>query len=456
VLPNTMSTDTDYDEQVEEEIPGMVYVFSLIDDEENESPPAIISHVDEYELPDHIVRERKADGGICAFALLKILESTFTEGGSRKKKMTWADALEAMHEEIEDEEGGRRSLPTLSTTRPINIREERLRIVSTAKRGVKRALLIGAHYQDEAEENVWLASCHKDVRGLRNHLIHKEGFEKENVLVMMDDDRHHEPTKGHILDALVRMCQISETGDSIFVHFSGHGGTLMNQAEYDESGITHQLLAPGDYRDNGVLIDDELYASFVTQVPEGVHAVAVIDTCHPPPSQTGKTSALDLPYVCEAGEDEVRPSEGFRRALMASAVAGAGITAGAAALASKSKKKKKPKKKKHDEGEADETETQDRSYDDGSSESEKPKRKEKSEQKKKKVEADADAEEEDDMYDNSYEAGSDESEKPKQKKKYKPKKKKKEESSFSYEEDVPEELQEEEKPKKKKKKSKKK
>lgn len=376
----------DYHQAIEEEIPGMIYVVSVIDDEENEYMPAIVSHVEEYELPDHFVRGRMSGGGVTTYALLKALEATKTGAGSRKKKMTWADALDIMYEEIEDE-GRRRSLPVLSTSRPIDVREERLRLVSTAKRGVKRALLIGAHYQDEENEEVWLASCHTDVRRLRHHLIHEEGFEKQNIMVLMDDDRHHEPTKFLILDALERMCSISRPGDSIFVLFSGHGGTLMNDQEYDEEGIMHELLAPGDFRYKGVgvLTDDELYASFVTRVPEGVTAVAVIDTCHPPSSQSGKVSAINLPYECAAGEDDVRASEGFRPGRMT--VAGAGVAAGGAALSSNEMKKKKKKKKKSDYEEEGEG-INDASYNDGSYESsEKPKSKKKKEKKKKKEES---------------------------------------------------------------------
>lgn len=405
---------TDYDENVEKEIPGEVYVFAVIDDEENESMPDIISHVDDYELPENFVRERKVGGGVCTYALLRALESMKGEDGSRKKKLTWADALEFMHNELE-EEGGRQSLPTLSTSRAINIHEERLRIISTSKRGTKRALLVGAHYEDEEDENVWLASCHTDVRRMRNHLIHEEGFEKRNVFVIMDDDRHHEPTKGIILDSLERMCQISEPGDSIFFHFSGHGGTLMNQDEYDEDGIMHELLAPGDFRESGVgvLMDDELYSSFVTKVPEGVHAVVVIDTCHPVPFRSGKSSAIDLPYVCAAGDEELRYSEGFRpgRMLMASAAGAAGIAAGAAAL-TKSKKKKKEKKKKKPEAEEDEEgETFDIDFE-SSEVSDEGKSKKKSKHKKKKKKQETE--------DHSGEGL--EEEKPKKKKK-KPKKK---------------------------------
>lgn len=443
---------TEYEQEIAEEIPGLVYALSVIDDEENDSTPGIISHVEDYELPDHFVRRREAGGGVTTQALLKVLESMKSEDGSRRKKITWADALDIMHEEIEDE-GRRRYLPTLSTSRPINVREERIRLVSTSKRGTKRALLIAAHYQDEADEDVWLASCHADLRRMRHHLIHVEGFEKKNLLILMDDDRHVEPTKFLILDALEKLCRISKPGDSIFLYFSGHGGTLINEQEYDEEGVMHELLAPGDFRDKGVgpLVDDELFASFVSRVPEGVHAMAVIDTCHPPSSQSGKASAIDLPYVCSAGEDDVRESEGFRpgRMMIASTAAAAGVAAGGAALVSNGKKKKKEKKKKYEEEFEEET----KELSDDSYESEKPKHKGKKKSKKKKQEVEDDDTE--DIHDNSNEGSFEESDKAKSKKK-KQKKKKKEGSRNDGEYSDEEQEEIEDKQKKKKKKSKKK
>lgn len=200
---------------------------------------------------------------------------------------------------------------------------------------------------------------------------------------------------------------------------AGHGGTLLNEDEYDEDGIMHELLAPGDFRERGVgvLMDDELYSSFVTKVPEGVHAVVVIDTCHPASFRSGKSSAIDLPYAYSAGDEEIRYSEGFRpgRMLMASAAGGAGIAAGAAALDSKKKKKKEKKSKG---------------------------------KKKKVVEGDED--EEGETYNESHEA-SEVSDEARSKKKSKSKKKKKQEN-----EDSPGEGPDEDKPKKKKKKPKKK
>lgn len=122
----------------------------------------------------------------------------------------------------------------------------------------------------------------------------------------------------------------------------------MNEDEYKEDGIMHELLAPGDFRESGPVLDDELYSSFVSQVPKGVHATVVIDTCHPVSFKSGKSCTIDLPYVCSAGDEELRYSEGFRPGRMTAA--GAAVAGIAAVATSKSKKKKKEKKKKPKEG----------------------------------------------------------------------------------------------------------
>ncbi|MGK3736100.1 MAG: hypothetical protein ACI90V_002942 [Bacillariaceae sp.] len=227
---------THYDDKVEEEIPGMVYVFALTNKEDDEEMNPIVSDVKEYELPDHFIGGgEKSGGGVCAYALLDTLkteqqqqqqsgEATTTTKKKKKKKtkkMTWADCLERMQKNIKEERGLLSYIPTLSTSRPIDVRNEPARITASTN-GVKRALLIGIHYEEEDEEDVRLLSCHDDVRKIREFLIHEHGFQKQNILVILDDDgRHHIPTKKLIIDSLIRLCEISEPGDLIFLQFSG-------------------------------------------------------------------------------------------------------------------------------------------------------------------------------------------------------------------------------------------
>ena len=85
---------------------------------------------------------------------------------------------------------------------------------------------------------------------------------------------------------------------------AGHGGRLADR-DGDEDDGYDEILIPGDYKENGQIVDDWIYSEFVTKIQAGVHVVALIDCCH-------SGTAMDLPYVCSVGENEIRRSEGFR------------------------------------------------------------------------------------------------------------------------------------------------
>ena len=108
--------------------------------------------------------------------------------------------------------------PQLVTSRPIDAVNEEVWIVPPDCEGVKRALLMGVNYTGEDHA---LTSCHSDIRNMKQYLMQVHGVERENMLIIMDDDNHHQPTKQLFLDGLRRLCEISQPGDSIFVQFSG-------------------------------------------------------------------------------------------------------------------------------------------------------------------------------------------------------------------------------------------
>ena len=112
-----------------------------------------------------------------------------------------------------------------------------------------------------------------------------------------------------------------QNGLILLKNCTGHGGRL------EEDGRIHELLATSDYHKKGIgpIVDDELYASFVTKIPAGVECVAVIDPVHPP-SSGGKSSVLELPYVCDAGDNEIYYTNGFSPGRpMIAAATGAGV-----------------------------------------------------------------------------------------------------------------------------------
>lgn len=113
-------------------------------------------------------------------------------------------------------------------------------------------------------------------------------------------------------------------------------------------------------------MDDWIYSEFVTKVRAGVHVVCIIDCCH-------SGTAMDLPFVCNPGDTEIRRDEGFKK-IPASGVdlkpkksskAPAKKKAAAAKKPKKAEKaaEKKPKKKKKEEVSEEEEEEPEEEYD---------------------------------------------------------------------------------------------
>jgi hypothetical protein len=56
------------------------------------------------------------------------------------------------------------------------------------------------------------------------------------MLILMDDGRHHAPTKKNILEAMDRVVQYSKAGDVVFIHYSGHGGRVQDNTGDEKDG----------------------------------------------------------------------------------------------------------------------------------------------------------------------------------------------------------------------------
>lgn len=300
---------TKFDVAIKREIPAEIYMFAGASDSQQSTE---VSNVKTFGLPDPAGKA----GGACTSALLQTL---YRDEESDDIRYTWAETLELMREKIEDI--GLNQQPQLSASRPIDVNEE-LHIVPPNCSGTKRALLVGINYVGEPNA---LTGCQKDTRNMKEFLINVEGFERKNMLILMDDGKHHQPTKQLIQDALSRLAEISEPGDCIFFQFSGefgfaavdmklrrlnlfcdsgHGGQ-MEDKDGDEDDGYDEILIPGDYKVSGQIVDDWIYNEFVKKIPAGVHVVALVDCCH-------SGTAMDLPYVCGAGDSEIRRDEGFK------------------------------------------------------------------------------------------------------------------------------------------------
>jgi Caspase domain len=123
--------------------------------------------------------------------------------------------------------------------------------------------------------------------------------------------------------------------DEIQKKFTSHGWHRKKQRIGEEEDGQDEILVPGDFKESGHILDDWLFAEFVKKIRAGVHVVVIVDCCH-------SGTALDLPYVCNAGEGEIRRSEGFK------------IPASGVDLKPKKGEKKKKKEKSADKTEKSE------------------------------------------------------------------------------------------------------
>ncbi|KAK7050944.1 Ca(2+)-dependent cysteine protease [Paramarasmius palmivorus] len=77
--------------------------------------------------------------------------------------------------------------------------------------------------------------------------------------------------------------------DSLFFHYSGHGGQT-EDLDGDEADGYDEVIYPLDHESAGHIVDDEMHDILVKPLPPGCRLTAIFDACH-------SASALDLPYV---------------------------------------------------------------------------------------------------------------------------------------------------------------
>ncbi|KAJ8624983.1 hypothetical protein MRB53_033513 [Persea americana] len=155
--------------------------------------------------------------------------------------------------------------------------------------GKKRALLCGISYRGRRNE---LKGTVNDVNCMKYLLCSKFDFSDDCILVLSEDEVHplRIPTKKNIRMAMNWLVQGCQQGDSLVFHYSGHGARLLNY-NGDELDGFDETICPLDYETEGIIIDDEINATVVRPLPEGVTLHAIIDACH-------SGTVLDLPFLC--------------------------------------------------------------------------------------------------------------------------------------------------------------
>lgn len=160
---------------------------------------------------------------------------------------------------------------------------------------VKKALIIGINYQGNAALQGCINDCVMEI----NMLKKRYGYTEENVRFLADkkpdiqlDNPHpvHElPTFQGIIRGLQWLIKGASDGDTLYLHYSGHGVNVTDY-NYDEVDGKDEALVPCDYQTAGFIVDDYLRKIFIDPLPSGVKVRGLIDCCH-------SGTMLDLPYT---------------------------------------------------------------------------------------------------------------------------------------------------------------
>ncbi|WPH04298.1 Hypothetical protein R9X50_00718700 [Acrodontium crateriforme] len=154
--------------------------------------------------------------------------------------------------------------------------------------GARKALLIGINYFGQRGQ---LRGCINDVKNMSTYLNEHFNYKREDMVMLTDDQQNpmSQPTKANILRAMHWLVKDARANDSLFFHYSGHGGQTPD-LDGDEDDGYDEVIYPVDFRQAGHIVDDEMHRIMVQSLPPGVRLTAIFDSCH-------SGSALDLPYI---------------------------------------------------------------------------------------------------------------------------------------------------------------
>lgn len=105
-------------------------------------------------------------------------------------------------------------------------------------------MLIGCNYTGTKAE---LKGCINDVKKMHRCLINRYGFSEGDIKVLIDtDESYTQPAGRNIRTALSDLIKSADSGDFLFVHYSGHGTRLPAETgENDDTGYD-ECIVPCD------------------------------------------------------------------------------------------------------------------------------------------------------------------------------------------------------------------
>lgn len=155
--------------------------------------------------------------------------------------------------------------------------------------GRRKALLIGINYQGQKGT---LRGCINDVKNVKRFLESHGGYKEEDMVILTDEPNRGpkcQPTRANIIRGMQWLVSGARPNDSLFLHYSGHGGQT-EDLDGDEDDGYDEVIYPVDYQQAGHIVDDDIHAITVRPLMPGVRLTALFDSCH-------SGTVLDLPYV---------------------------------------------------------------------------------------------------------------------------------------------------------------
>jgi len=273
--------EDDWDEKATSCIPATVRMISGCQDSQTS---ADVSNIQSFGLPEDSWASPGGAGGACTCSFISAME--------QNPNPSWIELLETMRGILDEK--GYSQIPEISASRRVDLAE-----TFEVQGGQQKALLVGINYIGMQGE---LRGCCNDVASMKAFL-EERGFNDFRVLT--DDGSGDDmPTSANILEGFEWLVDGAQAGDSLFFHYSGHGGSLRALSD-DEKDGKDETIVPLDYQETGQIRDNTILQSLVLPLPAGCQLTALMDCCH-------SGTVLDLPYLFTATDENLSSAnEGY-------------------------------------------------------------------------------------------------------------------------------------------------
>ncbi|BAY83860.1 peptidase C14 caspase catalytic subunit p20 [Calothrix parasitica NIES-267] len=144
--------------------------------------------------------------------------------------------------------------------------------------GRKLALLVGIN--DYSGDLLPLAGCVNDVMLQKQLLIHRFGFNPQDIVTLTDEQATRQGILSTFEEHLIKQ---AKPGDNVVFHFSGHGGQVLDPDKDNPDGLNSTLI-PIDFQSNssGGEVEDIMgHTLFLMMYALKTDNVTfVLDSCH--------------------------------------------------------------------------------------------------------------------------------------------------------------------------------